>query len=152
MGQVRTGLSSLAGDRLNTQSGKKTSTFRNPVFFFVFMRGLPGVGIKPGLQARAGVECRTRPTDAPTRTPRKTGPLLRYLSDNQAIKSACVCIIDPTEKSTHTMHHRPNGLLKYSQTKRRSIRGQPLRTQRGLPAVTSRRVPATPSGPYRLRG
>ena len=50
--------------------------------------GLSGMGIKPGLQARAEVECRVRPTDAPTITPRKTGPLLRYLSDNQAIKSA----------------------------------------------------------------
>ena len=39
------------------------------------------------LQARAGVECRVRPTDAPTITPRKTGPLLRYPSDNQAMKS-----------------------------------------------------------------
>ena len=57
------------------------------------LRGLPGMGIKPGLQARAGVESRARPADATTTLPRGSAPFLHHQSDFQAIKSAC--LIDP---------------------------------------------------------
>ena len=48
------------------------------------------MGIKPGLQARAGVECRARPTDATITLPRGSAPFLHHQSDYEAIKSACL--------------------------------------------------------------
>ena len=45
------------------------------------------MGIKPGLQARAGVESRARPADATTTLPRGSAPFLHHQSDFQAIKS-----------------------------------------------------------------
>ena len=42
------------------------------------------MGIKPSLQARAGVECRARPTDTTITLPRGAGPFLHHQSDNQA--------------------------------------------------------------------
>ena len=57
------------------------------------------MGIKPGLQACAGVECRARPTDATMTMPRGSAPFLHHQSDYQAIKSAC--LIDPFKDQAH---------------------------------------------------
>ena len=59
------------------------------------------MGIKPGLQARAGVECRARPTDAAITLPRGSAPFLHHHRDYQAIKSAC--LFDPVLKVRHTI-------------------------------------------------
>ena len=88
------------------------------------------MGIKPGLQARAGAECRARPTDAAITLPRGSAPSLHHQSGYQAIKSAF--LIDPFKDQAHN-----------TGSDRCSARSQGDRSRLFVACMDSRRGPQT---------